>query len=147
METLVSYLSREQYGDAPFWPRRYSQEPMHRRTWTNYTSDMDFMWRYQINHMFNRYLGWQYIGRAGYNQDQGIDWSKFYGIPFLDRFIRFVLSFPKRLEAGIDISVDVPADGCTYRACSSGSKTRSRAKEITSMKGRSLFIHCGLDLV
>lgn len=83
VETLVSYLSREQYGEAPFWPRRYSQEPMHRRTWTNYTSDMDFMWRWQINHMFNRYLGWQFIGRESYNQDAGIDWSKFYGIPFL----------------------------------------------------------------
>lgn len=72
---LVSYLSREQYGDAPFWPRRYSQEPMHKRTWANYTSDMDFMWRYQINQMFNRYLGWQYIGRESYDQDTGIGWD------------------------------------------------------------------------
>jgi hypothetical protein len=75
LPTLVSYLSREQYGDAPFWPRRYSQEPMHRRTWLNYTSDMDFLWRYQINQMFNRYLGWQYIGREGYDQDLGIGWN------------------------------------------------------------------------
>jgi hypothetical protein len=72
---LVSYLSREQYGDAPFWPRRYSQEPMHKRTWANYTGDMDFMWRYQINQMFNRYLGWQYIGRESYDQDTGIGWN------------------------------------------------------------------------
>jgi hypothetical protein len=101
VETLVSYISREQYGDAPFWPRRYSQEPMHRRTWTNYTSDMDFMWRYQINHLFTRYLGWQYIGRAGYNQDQGIDWSKFYGIPFLIGLFGLFYHFRKDWKLGL----------------------------------------------
>jgi hypothetical protein len=101
MERLVSYLSREQYGDAPFWPRRYSQEPMHRRTWANYTSDMDFMWRWQINHMFNRYLGWQYIGRAGYQQDQGIDWGKFYGIPFLIGLFGLFYHFRKDWKLGL----------------------------------------------
>jgi hypothetical protein len=75
LPTLVSYLSREQYGDAPFWPRRYSQEPMHKRTWAMYSSDMDFLWRYQINQMFNRYLGWQFIGRESYDQDVGIGWD------------------------------------------------------------------------
>jgi hypothetical protein len=95
MQTLVSYLNREQYGEAPFWPRRYSHEPMHRKTWTNYTGDWDFMWRYQINHMFNRYLGWQYIGRAGYDMDDGIDWSKFYGIPFLLGLIGLFYHFRK----------------------------------------------------
>src|SRR5207247_7179030 len=98
----VSYLSREQYGEAPlFWPRRYSQEPMHRRTWANYTSDLDFLWRYQINHMFTRYLGWQYIGRAGYEQDQGIDWSKFYGIPFLLGIFGLFYHFRKDWKIGL----------------------------------------------
>ncbi|RPI16984.1 MAG: DUF2723 domain-containing protein [Ignavibacteriae bacterium] len=101
LTTLVSYLSREQYGDAPFWPRRYSQEPMHRRTWTNYSSDMDFMWNWQINHMFNRYLGWQYIGRASYNQDAGIDWSKLYGIPFLIGLFGLFYHFRKDWKLGV----------------------------------------------
>jgi hypothetical protein len=101
MPVLVSYLSREQYGDAPFLPRRHSQEPMHRRTWTNYTSDMDFLWRYQINHMFNRYLGWQYIGRAGYTQDEGIDWSKLYGIPFLFGLFGLFYHFRKDWKLGL----------------------------------------------
>lgn len=83
LEKLVSYLSREQYGDAPFWPRRYSQEPMHKRTWANYTSDGDFLWRYQINQMFNRYLGWQYIGRESYDQDTGIGWEASSGTKML----------------------------------------------------------------
>lgn len=99
--TLVKYLSREQYGDSPHWPRRHSQEPMHRRTWTNYTSDLDFFWRFQINHMFNRYLGWQYIGRAGYNQDMGIDWSKFYGIPFLIGLFGLFYHFRKDWKLGV----------------------------------------------
>jgi len=101
MRVLVSYLSREQYGDAPFWPRRHSQEPMHRRTWTNYTGELDFLWRYQINHMFNRYLGWQYIGRAGYSQDDGIDWSKFYGIPFFFGLFGLFYHFRKDWKLGL----------------------------------------------
>lgn len=66
---LVSYLGREQYGDAPRWPRRYSQEPQHRGIYTNYTSETDFMIRYQINHMFTRYLLWNYAGAEGDWQD------------------------------------------------------------------------------
>lgn len=46
-----------------------------KRTWANYTSDMDFLWKYQINQMFNRYLGWQFIGRESYDQDTGIGWD------------------------------------------------------------------------
>jgi hypothetical protein len=84
MERLLSYLNREQYGDQPLLlPRRYSQEPQHWRTWQNYTSDMDFMWKYQINEMFNRYLFWQYIGRAGYDQGDGVDFGKLFAIPFV----------------------------------------------------------------
>ncbi|MFA7361274.1 MAG: DUF2723 domain-containing protein [Candidatus Kapaibacterium sp.] len=84
MERLLSYLNREQYGDQPLvLPRRYSQEPQHWKTWQNYTSDMDFMWKYQINEMFNRYLFWQYIGRAGYEQGDGVDFSKLFAIPFI----------------------------------------------------------------
>lgn len=76
MERLLSYLNREQYGEQPlFLPRRYSRDPMHQRTWDKYSSDMDFMWRYQINHMFNRYLFWQFIGREGYDQDMGVGWN------------------------------------------------------------------------
>lgn len=80
---LVSYLNREQYGQAPVMQRRYSQEPMHAPTWQNYTSDMDFMMRYQINHMYVRYLLWNYVGAAGDEQDSGVDWSETFGIPLL----------------------------------------------------------------
>lgn len=83
LPALLSYLNREQYGEQPLLlPRRYSQEPQHRPTWENYTGDMDFMWKYQIKEMFLRYLFWQYVGRAGYNQGDGVDF-KFFAIPML----------------------------------------------------------------
>lgn len=83
LPSLLSYLNREQYGEQPLLlPRRYSQEPQHRPTWENYTGDMDFMWRYQIKEMFLRYLFWQYVGRAGYDQGNGVDF-KFFAIPMI----------------------------------------------------------------
>ncbi|MFI5251586.1 MAG: protein O-mannosyl-transferase family [Bacteroidota bacterium] len=97
---LVSYLGREQYGNTPLlkgeswdndlqdyreklFPRRWSQEDMHRPTRENYTSDLDFMWRYQIDHMFLRYLFQNYIGAEGDWQDAGVSWKDTWGIPFL----------------------------------------------------------------
>jgi hypothetical protein len=96
MERLLSYLNREQYGEQPLvLPRRYMKDAMHERTWKNYSNDMEFMWKYQINHMFNRYLFWQYIGRAGYDQDDGVDFSKFYAIPFILGLIGLFYHFKK----------------------------------------------------
>lgn len=96
IEKLISYLNREQYGQQPlFLPRRYSQEPQHTRTWQLYTGDMDFMWKYQINEMFNRYLFWNFIGREGYNQGDGVDFSKFFAIPFILGLIGVFYQFKK----------------------------------------------------
>jgi len=85
---LVRYISREQYGDQPkLSPRRWSPEPQHQGIYTNYESDRDFMWRYQIDHMYNRYLQWNFIGRANDVQDSGIRWDMTFGIPiFLGLF-------------------------------------------------------------
>jgi hypothetical protein len=81
---LTSYLGREQYGNSPlFMPRRWSQEPHQQGIYTNYSSDMDFLMRYQLNHMFFRYIGWNYIGQAGSAQDSGVDWKDTLAIPFL----------------------------------------------------------------
>ncbi len=77
---LTSYLSREQYGDAAHWPRRYSQEPQHQGIYTNYTSEMDFAWRYQLHHMFTRYLLWNYAGSEGDWQDARSNMSPFNGV-------------------------------------------------------------------
>ncbi|HTY59043.1 MAG TPA: DUF2723 domain-containing protein, partial [Bacteroidota bacterium] len=80
---LITYLDREQYGDFPIFKRRWSQEGHQQAIYTSYTSDLDFFWRYQMNHMFNRYLAWNYIGRVGEAQDSGVDIKVLYGIPFL----------------------------------------------------------------
>jgi hypothetical protein len=77
---LVSYLNREQYGDFPIFKRRFASEPGQAGVYNNYTSDFDFFMRYQMNHMFNRYLAWNYIGRQGWNQDQGINMGFLNGI-------------------------------------------------------------------
>ncbi|MFA5405251.1 MAG: DUF2723 domain-containing protein, partial [Ignavibacteria bacterium] len=82
-ERLVSYLGREQYGDFPTWKRRYSGEPQHRQIWANYSSDLDYLLKWQINHQYNRYLFWNYIGRESWTQDDGVDFKKFFAIPFL----------------------------------------------------------------
>jgi hypothetical protein len=80
---LVSYLNREQYGDAPLFQRRYSMEPQHQNIYRNYSSDLDFFLNYQMDHMFNRYLLWNYAGRNSTVQDDGVNWSQLLGIPFI----------------------------------------------------------------
>jgi len=68
---LTSYLGREQYGEAPlFLPRRWdTMDPTKQGMFTNYSSDMDYMMRYQLGHMFARYLLQNYAGGEGDWQD------------------------------------------------------------------------------
>ncbi len=80
--SMVSYLDREQYGRAPMFQRRYSQEPHQTIVYNNYDSDLDFLVNYQMHHMFNRYLLWNYVGRESTVQDSGIDFWELLGIPF-----------------------------------------------------------------
>ncbi len=74
---LVTYLNREQYGDFPTFKRRFSSDNMHRRTYTNFSSDLDFFWTYQMNHMMTRYWLWNYAGRESWVQDAGVDIAPF----------------------------------------------------------------------
>lgn len=80
---FMSYLNREQYGEAPVFRRRYSAEPMHQEMYTKYSSDFDFFVNYQFQHMVTRYLLINYIGRESTEQDTGIDFNQLWGIPFL----------------------------------------------------------------
>ena len=79
---LITYLNREQYGDFPMFQRRWSSEPEKAGIYTNYTSDLDFFLKYQMNHMFQRYVAWNFIGRASHDQDGDWTWKGFFGIPF-----------------------------------------------------------------
>lgn len=68
---LEKYLNREQYGDFPTFKRRFATEPHQQIVYTNYSSDLDFFYTYQMNHMMTRYLLWNFAGREGWDQDQG----------------------------------------------------------------------------
>jgi hypothetical protein len=95
MSSLFSYVNREQYGDFPTFKRRFSQEPHQQQIYTRYSSDLDFFARYQMNHMFNRYLGWNYIGRTSTVQDAGVEFSDFFAIPFLLGLLGLYFHFRK----------------------------------------------------
>jgi len=77
---LVSYLNREQYGDFPTFKRRFATEPNQFGVYTNYSSDLDFFWRYQMNHMMTRYILWSFGGRESWYQDAGPNIYPFNGI-------------------------------------------------------------------
>ncbi len=70
---LVSYLNREQYGDFPIFKRRFATEPHQQVVYINYSSDLDFWWRYQMNHMYTRYWMWNYAGRTSWYQEDGVN--------------------------------------------------------------------------
>jgi hypothetical protein len=95
MTELYSYVNREQYGDFPMFKRRYSNESHQQDIYTSYSSDLDFFWKYQMNHMFNRYWMWNYVGRQSTIQDSGIDISKFFAIPFLIGILGAVFHFKR----------------------------------------------------
>lgn len=77
---LVKYLGREQYGDFPTFKRRFATEPHQQIVYNNYSSDLDFFYRYQMNHMKTRYLLWNFAGREGWSQDQGANIAPFNGL-------------------------------------------------------------------
>ena len=78
---FVSYINRDQYGDEPMMNRRWSDQPAQRAAAAKYTSDFDYFWRYQLVHMYLRYVGWNYVGSEGDWKDAGVNWKQLYGIP------------------------------------------------------------------
>ncbi len=70
MKNLESYLDRAQYGEQPlFWPRRWNPDPKYLQNYARYSSDLDYFLSYQVDHMYLRYLGFNFIGRSGDVQD------------------------------------------------------------------------------
>ena len=78
-----------------FFPRRWSRERMHEPTRVNYTSDWDFFWRYQVDHMYIRYVLQNFIGAESDKQDAGFSWKDTWGIPFLLGLFGFWYHFKK----------------------------------------------------
>ncbi|MCU7494869.1 MAG: DUF2723 domain-containing protein [Ignavibacteria bacterium] len=92
---LDYYLGREQYGDFPAFKRRFSSDPNQQAIYTQYNSDLDFLWRYQINHMYNRYVLWNFVGRESYLQDSGVDFKDYFAIPFIFGLLGLYFYFRK----------------------------------------------------
>lgn len=83
MSRLVSYLNREQYGDAPILDRRWNtMEREQAEALSRYKSDFEYFIKYQLNHMYLRYFGWNFIGTEGDFKEAGVKWTLF-GIPLL----------------------------------------------------------------
>ncbi|MEN8191351.1 MAG: DUF2723 domain-containing protein [Bacteroidota bacterium] len=95
MSEFHSYMNREQYGDFPTFKRRFSPEAHQQGIYSNYSSDLDFFWSFQMQHMFNRYLGWNYIGRISTVQGSGINWTQLFAIPFLIGFFGIIYHFKR----------------------------------------------------
>ena len=53
-----------------------------------------------MNHMFNRYLLWNYAGRSSTAQDAGVDWGKLLGIPFFVGLFGLYYLFRKDWKMG-----------------------------------------------
>ena len=100
-EALVSYLNRAQYGSTPLlsgptfndetgrvsrrgesslFPRRHSSKPEHWQVYEQYASDWSFFWKYQVGHMYGRYLLWNFAGKSSDTKDAPA-WT---GIPPVD---------------------------------------------------------------
>ncbi len=97
---LESYLNREQYGDFPTFKRRFAQEDHQMGIYTEYSSDLDFLWKYQTDHMFLRYLLWNYAGNSSTVQDAPVDWSVLWGIPFFIGLFGIFYQFQKDWKMG-----------------------------------------------
>lgn len=71
LDSIVSYLKREQYGTAPLFPRMHSPMPSHKAFYARYPSEFSFFEDYQLNHMYIRYFLWNFVGRQSDEQDAG----------------------------------------------------------------------------
>lgn len=105
LEAFTSYLNRDQYGDMPILPRRWSQEPVHRYFYERYSSDADYFLSYQLGHMYLRYLGWQFIGRQHDMEGAPVDWSVLWGLPLLLGAAGAVHHFRKQWPMALVVTV------------------------------------------
>ncbi|HCD36613.1 MAG TPA: DUF2723 domain-containing protein [Chlorobium sp.] len=103
-DAFFSYLNREQYGDMPLWPRRWSPEPTHQYYYSRYNNDLDYFLSYQLERMYLRYFGWQFIGRSDQREGAGVDWSVLWGIPFLVGFGGAVAHFRRQWKMGLVVT-------------------------------------------
>ncbi|MCS6808066.1 MAG: DUF2723 domain-containing protein [Bacteroidota bacterium] len=128
LNTLVSYLGREQYGDAPIWPRRYQQDsyfvneyrkygewypptieraersdgsaiPVPRFTKVNLAGELNYLFSYQIYHMYIRYFLWNFVGRMSDIQNAPPAWFSTEGADVINYGSGYASWYPIRFFA------------------------------------------------
>lgn len=104
LQSFFSYVNREQYGSWPIWPRQWSPEPIHQYFYRFYSGDWDFFFRYQIEHMYLRYFGWQFIGRSAPTEGAVIDWGQLWGLPLLAGLYGAVSHFRRNWKMGLVVA-------------------------------------------
>ncbi len=121
LKALVGYLNRDQYGSQPiFWPRRWSSQAEYQAGYQKYSSDLDYFLGYQLDQMYLRYLGWNFIGRAGDIQNAPVafinapkGWydgragfpTRYFAIPFLLALFGLWYQFKKDWKFGLTFLV------------------------------------------
>jgi len=97
-----SYLNREQYGEGKIFPRRIPElKDQYKTTWSDYESDLEFLWKYQINLMYTRYLAWNFIGRDGNWNGAGIALGNTFALPLLLGFLGLIYHLRKDKSLGV----------------------------------------------
>ncbi|NUO79249.1 DUF2723 domain-containing protein [candidate division KSB1 bacterium] len=89
-ERFNAYVQREQYGNWSLWPRRAE------------------FWSYQIERMYLRYFGWQFIGKdesdlSDEAQPQTFSSRGLWGVPFLVGLLGMVHHFRKDWRRAITL--------------------------------------------
>ncbi len=111
---IIAYKPEANYvnRDKVFIPRMWSNLPKHvaaYKEWSGYkkesipsfTANMKFLFRYQLNHMYLRYLLWNFVGRQNDFQSNGgpINSNWISGITFIDNiWLNNTKNLPPYLE-------------------------------------------------
>ncbi|WP_246850341.1 DUF3098 domain-containing protein [Rufibacter roseolus] len=128
---VVDYKYEVAYADKDktLLPRLYSDTPLHLRAyqyWENvqqgqkpsFGQNLGFLWNYQLNHMYWRYFGWNFVGRESEVQGAGVLWpwekkseapspiaqskarNQFYMLPLLLGVLGLIFQFRRQNKDG-----------------------------------------------
>ncbi len=106
IESFISYINREQYGDHHFNRERRMRESPNGK---QYKSAWDFFWNYQISEMYVRYFVWNFGGIEQTNdfnrERKRADASQFWYLPLLLGFLGAYYHFARDWKGGLAVFV------------------------------------------
>ncbi len=149
-ETFFSYVNREQYGEMPLWPRRWSPEPVHQYFYQQYSSELDYFVTYQMQKMYFRYFGWQFIGREHDMEGAGVDWSVLWGIPFLVGLAGAISHFRRQWKMGLVVSALFVITGAALVIYLNQTEPQPRERDysyVSSFFAFALWIGIGVESI